>query len=462
MPRVSIVIPSFNREELIQLTLDSVFAQTFTDIEVIVVDDCSTDDTKAMLDRKYPDKVRYIRNENNLGLTRTCNVGLRAATGEFVGFLDSDDLIEPTKIEKQVAVMDARPEISVVNVRHWHIDQHGAKMDKTGLLPEGERVLHDLVLVHMWWIGGTLFRKHCFDVIGPFDEKLIYQDWNIWLRCALAGLKFACIQEPLGSYRLHPVTMSGSASNAELIVPVLDDFWSEPNIPSIPADVLALKDESYANMHRYVASLYYHAEQWADGARHLLLAAKRQPAWAADAQHIADAIYAAAQMRRIADPVKFVSDVFAHLPEALQGAVQHRARVVAQAKLLSAMRAYTHGQFDEGKRKLNDALTSHPDAAMRNQDFADALSANAIIQPELSPPVFVERVFDHLPEDAQALRALRNDVIGSVAVANAFEEYALNHHARVPAQVLKAIRHRPALLSNRGVLWIFVKSLAAR
>jgi glycosyltransferase involved in cell wall biosynthesis len=459
MPRVSIVIPAFNREVLIQQTLDSIFAQTFTDIEVIVVDDCSTDGTKAMLDRKYPGKVRYIRNETNLGLTRTCNVGLRAATGEFVSFLDSDDLIEPTKIEKQIAVMDARPEISVVNVRHWHIDQNGVKLDKTGLLPEGERVLHDLVLVRMWWIGGTLFRRTCFDIIGTFDENLIYQDWNIWLRCALAGLKFACVQEPLGSYRLHPVTMSGSASNAERIVPVLDDFWSKPDVP---ADVQALKAESYANMHRYVASLYYHAEQWADGARHLSAAAQHQPAWAADARQIADAIYAAAQMRRIADPVKFVVDVFGHLPKNLGHTQVHRSRVVAQAKMLSAMRAYTAGNFAEGKRRLADALSSQPNAALRRKSFADILSANAIIQPELAPAAFVERVFNHLPANADDLRTMRNDVIGEVAVANAFEEYALHHRAQVPAQVIRAIRHRPALLGNRGVLSIFVKSLVAR
>jgi glycosyltransferase involved in cell wall biosynthesis len=108
-PRVSVVIPTYNRAELLQQAIDSVLAQTFADFEVIVVDDASTDETGAVATAIDDDRIRYIRHEQNRHGAAARNTGIEAARGEYVAFLDDDDEWYPEKLAKQVAVMEDSP-----------------------------------------------------------------------------------------------------------------------------------------------------------------------------------------------------------------------------------------------------------------------------------------------------------------------------------------------------------------
>jgi|SRR5579875_143108 len=112
--KASIVIPTYNRKYIIQEALDSVFAQTFRDFELIVVDDASTDNTAELMRAINDPRLRYIQKEKNAGCGAAYNTGIRAAQGEYISFLDSDDLWKPEKLEFEVKFLDRHPEVQAV------------------------------------------------------------------------------------------------------------------------------------------------------------------------------------------------------------------------------------------------------------------------------------------------------------------------------------------------------------
>ena len=201
LPRVSIVIPTHNRSKLLQQTIESVLNQTYPALEAIVVDDGSTDDTETVM-QQYAGRVIYIKQANQ-GVSVARNTGFRAASGQFINFLDDDDTFMPTKIERQVQVFAARPETGLVHCRYYYVDGDGNPLDKPGPLPERE-VLKRLVCGCFMWSGAPLIRRECLERVGMYDEVTwsACEDWDMWLRIAKAGYPFACVQEPLGAYRI--------------------------------------------------------------------------------------------------------------------------------------------------------------------------------------------------------------------------------------------------------------------
>jgi glycosyltransferase involved in cell wall biosynthesis len=120
-PLVSVVIPAFNAAKYIRETLDSVLAQTYRPIEIVVVDDGSTDGTREQI-LAYGDRVRYVWQPNSGGCSSPRNYGVRMASGEFIAFLDADDLIAPERIAAAVAVMKRRPDVGLAFTNFAHFD----------------------------------------------------------------------------------------------------------------------------------------------------------------------------------------------------------------------------------------------------------------------------------------------------------------------------------------------------
>ena len=180
-PQVSVIIPTYNRCTVLGRAMDSVLSQTFTDYELIVVDDGSNDGTPELLDR-YSDHVTVIRQENR-GVSAARNTGVLASKGEFVALLDSDDTWLPKKLERQVAFFDANPEALIcqteeiwvrngkrVNPKKKHLKLSGMIFEKT--LP--------LCLISP---SAVMIRKSLLDEVGLFDESLpACEDYDLWLR----------------------------------------------------------------------------------------------------------------------------------------------------------------------------------------------------------------------------------------------------------------------------------------
>jgi len=211
MPRVSVIIPTYNRRAYVQEAIDSVLAQTCTDYEIIVVDDGSTDGTGEVLRERYGSLVVYAWQENQ-GVSAARNAAIRACTGEFVALLDSDDLWLPRKLERQMAAFEQHPDTALVYSFGAEIDEKGFELGSGGHLgqdlPEPDRPFESLL--QGCWIPAltAVFRRECLTDVGYFDEGLVgAADWDMWLKIA-ERWPVVCVPEVLARYRVHAVNMT--------------------------------------------------------------------------------------------------------------------------------------------------------------------------------------------------------------------------------------------------------------
>jgi glycosyltransferase involved in cell wall biosynthesis len=214
MPRVTILLTCYNHFEYLPECLDGVLAQTFTDYEILALDDGSTDGTREWLkEREAEGKLRCIFNEQNLGTYATLNVGLGKAKGEFIAVLNDDDLWAGAKLERQIAMFDSNERLGLVHTSGWFIDGQGNKVEGEPLgfaFPStrtGE-ILHDLMHHNQIITSSALVKRECFEKLGPFDPSYYgCGDWNMWLRVA-REYHIGFVDEPLTFYRVHETNAS--------------------------------------------------------------------------------------------------------------------------------------------------------------------------------------------------------------------------------------------------------------
>ena len=183
MPRVSAIIPTYNRKAYVLEAVDSVLEQTYGDYELIVVDDGSEDGTGEAL-KEYSEKLRYAHQDNN-GVSSARNSGLELAEGEFIAFLDSDDLWLPEKLDIQVAWMDKHPEAQICYTDEIWI-RRGVRVNprKKHAKYSGEIYPQCLPLCIIS-PSSALMRRGLFEEVGTFDPSFpVCEDYDLWLRVA--------------------------------------------------------------------------------------------------------------------------------------------------------------------------------------------------------------------------------------------------------------------------------------
>jgi len=205
---VSVVIPSKNRPDFLVEALGSVFAQTYQNLEIIVVDDGSAFSLGPMLKEKYGDRILFLRHEKSQGAPAARNAGARLASGEYIAFLDDDDLWLPQKIEKQIAVFSANEIAGLVFCGEDIVCEGEVLRHREAVWPpDGQRQMLQANLV-----GGTsvvLIRQSVFRRFF-FDESLpSCQDWDLFLRISQV-FHFSVVPETLVRRRLHKEQISGS------------------------------------------------------------------------------------------------------------------------------------------------------------------------------------------------------------------------------------------------------------
>ena len=205
MPKVSVVIPCYNHGQFLPETLDSLEAQTFTDYEVLVVNDGSTDATTvALLNSLDPDKARVLHTENR-GVAAARNLGISEARGEYILPLDADDLIAPEYMQRAVGVLDAGPEVGIV---------YGERVlfgEKEGSYPLPEYDCR-AILVDNCIYPAAFFRKCDWEAVGGYNEKMVHgwEDWDFWIALTSLGKQVVKITEPLFYYRVRSTSRDHS------------------------------------------------------------------------------------------------------------------------------------------------------------------------------------------------------------------------------------------------------------
>jgi glycosyltransferase involved in cell wall biosynthesis len=218
-----VIVPTYNYGCFIGQTLECLRAQTYVNWECIVVDDGSTDDTAERVSRFMAQDARFkFLRQENARQAAAKNNGLQNSAGEYIQFLDADDLIEPQKFEQQVEYLEAHPEVDIVygSMRYFKTEVPDERLywvwgENKPWMPEtsgsGREVLTALVRQNIMVINSPMIRRRVVDAVGLFDNKLPpAEDWDYWLRCAAAGMRFEFKELPgtLALVRWHSSSSS--------------------------------------------------------------------------------------------------------------------------------------------------------------------------------------------------------------------------------------------------------------
>ena len=214
MSKVSIVIPAYNQARYLAQAIESALQQTHSDIEVVVVDDGSTDETPAVNERYLSNPYFRSVRQTNTGLPGARNRGISESTGDYLCFLDSDDYFLPEKVARQAAMLDASPELGFVYCDITTVDETGQPVTEQFSVANTQRELSGNLFTSLM-LGGyfpphtVMIRRRVLDLVGTFDPDLGgHADYELWLRVSGAGFKAAFIAERLVCYRTHPDSMS--------------------------------------------------------------------------------------------------------------------------------------------------------------------------------------------------------------------------------------------------------------
>jgi glycosyltransferase involved in cell wall biosynthesis len=388
MPRVSVVIPTYNCESYIGEAVGSVLKQTFQDFEIIVIDDGSTDRTRSVLE-PYMDRIIYLYQENQ-GESVARNRGIKMAKSEFIAFLDSDDLWLPIKLERQLNAMDAYTNAVLVYSYSYNIDEGGERIQWRGSDLQGQgkpglhHMLHQIIMTNVIAnIGAVMVRKSFLTGMTLFDPEIqLGEDWDFYIRLSLLG-PFAFIPEPLASVRIR---------------------GKERRL-------------------RIEASSEY-----------------------------------------VRQNEQFLSRIFDMVSERQVDLQQLRPHVFGALYVKSAMCNFALGETDIGANYLLQATKVHPESVRDAMALVQRVSAESLRfigdSRKLSQGVaFINRVFDHLPSQAEDLRGYRSKALSEFHMAAAFRHFELGNRNLTWQQVIQAIFFDPACARNLGLLSIGLQSL---
>ena len=202
-PKVSIILPVYNGEKYLKQAVQSVLWQTFSDFELIIINDGSTDNSSNVIKTFADLRIRVVDQENK-GLISTLNIGVEMAKAEYIARIDADDIwSDPNKLAKQVKFLEENPEYVLVGTWAKIIDKTGQKTSVLKTPTTDEEIRNKILIKNGFTHPSVIFSKDACLKAGGFDEQEKYvEDYGLWLRMGLIG-KFANIPEYLMSYRVH-------------------------------------------------------------------------------------------------------------------------------------------------------------------------------------------------------------------------------------------------------------------
>jgi len=267
MPLISVIIPVYNGQKTIRETIESVLKQTFTDFEIIVINDGSKDATLEVVERIQDPRIKLF-SYPNAGQAASRNRGFSHAVGDFIAFLDADDLWTPDKLEAQLKALQDNPQAAVAYSWTDFIDESGKFLRPGAYLSVTGDVYKNLLVVNFLENGSNpLIHAQALTQVGEFDELLPpAEDWDMWLRLA-ARYQFVVVPSPQILYRQSTSSMSSkvelfSAQCLEVI---------ERGFARAPESIQHLKKLSLTNIYKY---LTYKALEGAPDHRRGFLAAR--------------------------------------------------------------------------------------------------------------------------------------------------------------------------------------------
>lgn len=247
MPTISVIIPVYNGESTIKETIESVLNQSLADFELIIINDASQDSTLAIINQITDSRIRVFSYQNS-GVSASRNRGLDKAQGEFISFLDADDLWTPDKLEKQLKALQNNPQAALAYSWTDWIDESGQFLRAGGHITVNG-VAYDKLLVRDFIESGSnpLIRKQALDKVGGFDSLLTHgEDWEMWLRIAIC-YEFVTVPSPQILYRVYPESASFDVLKMEAgSLAIIERVFAQK------PELAYLKRETLASRYKYL------------------------------------------------------------------------------------------------------------------------------------------------------------------------------------------------------------------
>lgn len=211
MPKVSVIIPTYNRADFLKKAVQSVLHQTYQDYEILVRDDGSTDNTQQVISNFKDSRIRYTRNMTNIGVIQNRNNAVNNSKGKYIAFLDDDDEWLPEKLEKQMSIIEASPaKLGGVYSGAYSIDTKLGKIVKLSVPEYRGYILKHLLKNNFIMTSTLVLKKKCFEKVGLFDPEFkSASDFDMWIRVA-EKFEFDYVLSALVNYNVHENRISSN------------------------------------------------------------------------------------------------------------------------------------------------------------------------------------------------------------------------------------------------------------
>lgn len=362
MAHITVLIPCYNGERFIGQAIQSVLDQTCQDFEIVVVDDGSTDRSPQVVEGFHDPRIRLLFQANG-GPGKARNTGARATAGEFLAFLDADDLALPHRFASQLAILESDPQLSVVGSGYVWIDETGAELPWPHHSWQHAPDPNDLAtwLVDCPFVpSATMLRRQAWEDVGGFEEDLPgTEDWNLWMRLVVTGHRMTWQQDVVCLYRRSP---SGMSENAERTLANSVGALQRVLLrPDFPPHLLLLGQKGLAIRYLDGAKRLYRSRMWEKGKANLEQAISLDPELIAGQPcRVENEILSASLEPLVPDSIEFLESVFRSLPTNA-GSVQARKKdILARARLEVLARGLQNRQYGPILKQWVPELARHP------------------------------------------------------------------------------------------------------
>jgi glycosyltransferase involved in cell wall biosynthesis len=458
-PKVSVIIPTYGGANFLGEAIQSVLNQTYTNFELIVVNDASPDHTDEIVRQFNDPRLNYIKHEQNRGVANARKTGVMASCGEIIAHLDQDDLFHHEKLQIHVSYLEQHPEIGFTyNSRFELYPTSGAVREI--LRPSSNLTLGDFVLGFPLAPSIWVQRREWALRAEIWEEKTFYHGREIVIcgRLYMAGCKFAMIDRVLNYRRYHrnrAISNIVRKCEAERICQqiIFDDS-------RCPADVLALQNVAFSNIYAIWAYVGYLQGEFETGRQLISAAVRLNPALlhGTPPALVNDLIVDSIDDEG-ANHETVLRDIFENLPRELSGLAEYHAWAVTRGYLMQGVRAVMwERSVDAGdyfsritsiESQLDDGflqwLTSH--LLSYETEFGTAAAMGII-----------ERLARRLRKLGAPI-TLEGKLKGYFFVNRAFENFQKGHYRRAQASVIRALLNYPMYMKNKGLLSVFMHSL---
>lgn len=355
---VSVIIPAYNQGQYLGRTIQSVLDQTYPSFEIMVIDDGSTDNT-AIVTRGFSDpRIRYIYQENR-GLSGARNTGIQNARGEFLTYLDSDDLFMPDKLVLLVGALQDAPQAGFAAGQSIPIDENDQPIGRlfdTPLPDEPQKLL----LWNPLHVGSVLVTAEWQQRAGLFDETLrSYEDWDMWLRLARLGCPMVYVPQPVSRYRFHRQQMTRIGRQmTQATFSVLDKVFQDPDLPE---SWRGMHDLAYSNANIRAMAQAYQSRDYPQAQQYLREAVRLDPTLLENsADVLARRLNGLANSPKNIDPLAFLENIYHNLPPELAVLQERANKELSQTAVEYAFQAYRQKEYTTARSAVQRALRYQP------------------------------------------------------------------------------------------------------